>query len=490
MQVALFQADEVLLAGDLQAGFQGINQSFQTFINVGDFPADTLLTGGQVMANSPATSCVQLSGLVGIQGRNLLQVPSAIQINILGSSCAYGSGEAAGNSPRIDLVCIQYDAPTTNETTREFINPVTQAQTTQVIPTTQMDSFSIQVVHGTPSSSPVAPAIPSGWWGLAQIAVAANATTISSSDITDLSSTYRTDGGHLALTSQGLLQWVNASTVSMPSGSTFQIGATTLTDSSGDLTIGAGNQLIATIPVQLSYSGLALVLKPSVNPSSPADLMQIQTAGGTKTGSWRSDGQLTTQDVAITGLTGATVASRYVGGTSGGAPTTGTFLVGDFTVDASSHTVWICTTAGSPGSWVKASPSLATPSTAGIVEIVASPAVGDPLVPSITDQTLEQELTTTSATTLASYTPSATGFYNVLIFYRIVTASTTVTLAITYTDAGNSAQKDTLVNAVTQSVGDYAAVDRIVSAGGQPITVNITAGTANQIYASAVIEGV
>ncbi len=490
MQVALFQPDEVLLAGDLQAGFQGINQSFQTYLNVGDFPTDTLLTGGRVTANSPATSCVQVSGLVGVQGGNLLQIPNAIQVNILGSSCAYGSGEAAGNSPRIDLVCVQYVATTTNDASREFINPVTQAQTTTVIPTTQIDSFAIQVVHGTPSSAPVAPAVPSGWWGLAQIAVPANTTTISAGDITDLSDTYRTDGGHLALTSQGLLQWVNASTLSMPPNSTLQIGTTTLTDDGGTLTIGAGNQLIATLPVQLAYSGLGFVLKPSVDPSSPTDLMQVQTAGGVKTGSWRNDGQLTAQDVAITGLPGATVASRYVGGTSGSAPTTGTFNTGDYVVDAPSHTVWVCTAGGSPGSWVKASPSLASPSTAGIVEVVAPPAGGEPLVPSIATQTLEQELTTTAATTIASYTPSTPGFYDVAIFYRIVSANTPITLSVSYTDAGNSGQKDTLVNAVTQVVGDYATVDRIVSAGGQPITVNMTAGTANQVYASAVIEGV
>ena len=50
------------------------------------------------------------------------------------------------------------------------------------------------------------------------------------------------------------------------------------------------------------------------------------------------------------GLTGATAATRYVGGTTSGAPTTGTFAVGDFVVDQSG-TVWVCTTAGTPGTW-------------------------------------------------------------------------------------------------------------------------------------------
>jgi hypothetical protein len=50
------------------------------------------------------------------------------------------------------------------------------------------------------------------------------------------------------------------------------------------------------------------------------------------------------------GLTGATAASRYAGATTSGAPASGTFLKGDFIVDQTG-TVWVCTTAGTPGSW-------------------------------------------------------------------------------------------------------------------------------------------
>ena len=51
-----------------------------------------------------------------------------------------------------------------------------------------------------------------------------------------------------------------------------------------------------------------------------------------------------------TGLTGATAPTRYVGGTVSGAPLTGTFQVGDFIIDETGK-VWICTVAGSPGTW-------------------------------------------------------------------------------------------------------------------------------------------
>lgn len=53
-------------------------------------------------------------------------------------------------------------------------------------------------------------------------------------------------------------------------------------------------------------------------------------------------------------LTGATSTTRYVGGTASGAPSTGTFAVGDYVIDQTGA-VWICTAAGTPGTWVNSS---------------------------------------------------------------------------------------------------------------------------------------
>lgn len=52
------------------------------------------------------------------------------------------------------------------------------------------------------------------------------------------------------------------------------------------------------------------------------------------------------------GLAGAVQAARFAGATTSGAPSTGTFAVGDFVVDRTSGTMWLCVTAGSPGTWV------------------------------------------------------------------------------------------------------------------------------------------
>ncbi len=57
--------------------------------------------------------------------------------------------------------------------------------------------------------------------------------------------------------------------------------------------------------------------------------------------------------VVAAALTGATQASRYVGATSSGSPGSGTFAVGDFVIARDGH-LFVCTVAGSPGTWTEA----------------------------------------------------------------------------------------------------------------------------------------
>jgi hypothetical protein len=58
------------------------------------------------------------------------------------------------------------------------------------------------------------------------------------------------------------------------------------------------------------------------------------------------------QGMAPAGITGATVATRYVGGVTGGYPTEGTFETGDWAADTDG-TFWFCTAGGSPGTWAQ-----------------------------------------------------------------------------------------------------------------------------------------
>ena len=56
--------------------------------------------------------------------------------------------------------------------------------------------------------------------------------------------------------------------------------------------------------------------------------------------------------IGATGLPGATAASRHAGATASGAPVSGTFAVGDFVIDQTGK-VYVCTVAGTPGTWVQ-----------------------------------------------------------------------------------------------------------------------------------------
>ena len=83
---------------------------------------------------------------------------------------------------------------------------------------------------------------------------------------------------------------------------------------------------------------------------------KLPLAGGTMSGSIDLNGHALNNVTALDmdGLSGATATTRFVGATSAGAPTSGTFAVGDFVIDQTAM-LWICITAGSPGTWAPAS---------------------------------------------------------------------------------------------------------------------------------------
>lgn len=63
-------------------------------------------------------------------------------------------------------------------------------------------------------------------------------------------------------------------------------------------------------------------------------------------------GAFTGTALVASGLTGSTAASRYVGATASGAPASGAHLLGDFVIDQTGS-MWICTIAGTPGTWAQ-----------------------------------------------------------------------------------------------------------------------------------------
>lgn len=71
------------------------------------------------------------------------------------------------------------------------------------------------------------------------------------------------------------------------------------------------------------------------------------------------------------GLTGATADTRYAGGTSSGAPASGSFSVGDFVIDQSGQ-LWIY---DSSDTWVAIAPAAAVVSAPGDLKAIAGPIV-------------------------------------------------------------------------------------------------------------------
>jgi hypothetical protein len=104
-------------------------------------------------------------------------------------------------------------------------------------------------------------------------------------------------------------------------------------------------------------------------------------------------------DYAPTGLTGATAVSRYAGATARGAPASGTFAVGDFIIDQTGS-IWICTTAGSPGTWTNP---------ADVPWGQAAPAGFTPSNPTATASTTLVMMGFGAAATPVLYTPAGSG---------------------------------------------------------------------------------
>lgn len=154
------------------------------------------------------------TGYAVIQGSAALN--AGVYEAILDSSAPLTCTAADTVNARIDLVCVT-------------INDLGTSSSTAVV----------QIVTGTPASSPSAPATPSNSIALAQITVAANATTLTSGNISDQRTYYVAAGGIRPVTSPafyptvgngsmylidlstGRMKWYNGSNVLAPKVAAF-----------------------------------------------------------------------------------------------------------------------------------------------------------------------------------------------------------------------------------------------------------------------------
>lgn len=110
--------------------------------------------------------------------------------------------------------------------------------------------------------------------------------------------------------------------------------------------------------------------------------------------------------------------------------------------------------------------------------------------PRIRDTQKNQLLTGTGETEIVAYTVDGTNrIMKVAVFFRVITATTVVTVKIYYTNVASQSITATLVDAKSLGVNDYTYAPMIFEIkASTEISLKITAGTANQVYASGMIE--
>jgi hypothetical protein len=190
-------------------------------------------------------------------------------------------------------------------------------------------------------------------------------------------------------------------------------------------------------------------------------------------------GVVTTPALAVSGLTGSLSASRYVGATASGAPSTGAHLVGDWCWALDGH-LWLCTANGTPGTWVDATGGGGTGTTDVLLDYnLGSDVTGTTLTADTWVDLIANQTFTVGAAT-SSIEVSVSGTINVLTSsgnrnfgVRLVIDSggtpTNVIFAgtITDTNASNALAGSSLVN-----LGALTAASHTIKLQGYCATVN------------------
>ncbi len=133
--------------------------------------------------------------------------------------------------------------------------------------------------------------------------------------------------------------------------------------------------------------------------------------------------------------------------------------------------------------WSAAGATTASPTTAGTVEITQNPASGTPTAVIRVADPGEQELTSTSATTVLTYVVPGSGAFHFTFKYylRVITAATTVSATLSYTSNTGAQAWDALASQ-SVGVGDYSDEFAFQATGGSTITFSVTADTSDQVY--------
>ena len=184
--------------------------------------------------------------------------------------------------------------------------------------------------------------------------------------------------------------------------------------------------------------------------------------------------------IGATGLPGATAASRHAGATTSGAPTTGTFAVGDYVVDQTGA-MYVCTVAGTPGTWVRSG-------------IYGNPAAQmyQSTTTSVTNTTATQIVGMTGAILKGGFTFSSnslivpvTGVYQCSLSQGINYPSTTFTRWISYLQSGSTTIMQTESGVISSAYPTQSMTQNISLTAGNAITLWMYQNSGVTVNASA-----
>ncbi len=163
----------------------------------------------------------------------------------------------------------------------------------------------------------------------------------------------------------------------------------------------------------------------------------------------------TPADFAPSGLTGATAASRYAGATTSGSPSSGTFDLGDFVIDQSGK-VWICTTAGTPGTWTQAGTTIPLTTLGDTLYENATPALA--------------RLAGNTSATKNFLTQTGTGSVSAAPAWGTIAAGDIPSLTTTFSFGSSGAAPSSGTFTTGQVLVDQNGVTRVCTSGGSPGT--------------------
>ena len=303
-----FYQNEQLTSADLQNAVDLLMGSFTNLIVRTIYPnVFVILSGLATSQSATADNGVQVSAGLAYKNGQTVLVSTQQGVNILPGSYPNGTGLAADATySRIDVVYIEYTQSQANQQTRTFAPP-NETPYTQTVYTETVDGYTLSVVHGVASSSPVVPSIPSGAVALAQVLVPTSATTITTSDITDETASYRNDGGRLALASANLLSFLSSTELGTPTGMKLNIGSTAyLKDNttSGRLDIYGGTSGTSAHGVwKLTHSGTPLTIQPTTDATAGTHVASWRNASGTEYAWIDNNGYLSVSMLELPNLT-------------------------------------------------------------------------------------------------------------------------------------------------------------------------------------------